>query len=83
MSAYPFIEAERAEQHGNVAKTCQLLGVSRSAVDHLKRAFGPGTVELDRVYVGDITYIWTWQGRAYLATLANVERSLTNYESTS
>jgi hypothetical protein len=26
------------------------------AVDLVKRAFGPGTVEVDRVYVGDITY---------------------------
>lgn len=26
-----------------------------AAVDLIKRAFGPGTVELDRVYVGDIT----------------------------
>ena len=26
------------------------------AADLLKRAFGPGSVELDRVYVGDITY---------------------------
>jgi putative transposase len=26
-----------------------------TAVDRLKRAFGPGTVEVDRVYVGDIT----------------------------
>ena len=26
-----------------------------AAVDRLKRAFGPGTVEVDRVYVGDIT----------------------------
>jgi transposase InsO family protein len=26
-----------------------------AAVDLLKRAFGPGTVEVDRVYVGDIT----------------------------
>jgi transposase InsO family protein len=26
------------------------------AVDLIKRVFGPGTVELDRVYVGDITY---------------------------
>jgi len=31
------------------------------SVDLLKRAFGPGTVELDRVYVGDITYIRTWE----------------------
>lgn len=157
MSVYPFIEAEKAEQHGNVAKACELLGVSRSAfyqwhrhepsarevvdgelareiqavydqsrgtygwprvhaqlrkqgicvsrkrvarimrqrglvgrcrrrwtrttisdpdltgaVDRLKRAFGPGTVEVDRVYVGDITYIWTWQGWAYLATVIDL-----------
>ena len=26
-----------------------------AAIDRLKRAFGPGTVEVDRVYVGDIT----------------------------
>ena len=157
MSAYPFIEAEKQKQHGNVAKACELLRVSRSAfyewnrhergarevaddelgdqiqavydrsrgtygwprvhaqlrkggvcvsrkrvarimrqrglvgrcrrrwrtttisnpdltgaVDRLKRAFGPGTVELDRVYVGDITYIWTWQGWAYLATVIDL-----------
>jgi transposase InsO family protein len=41
-------------------------------VDLLKRAFGPGTVELDRVYVGDITYIWTWEGWAYLATVIDL-----------
>jgi putative transposase len=42
------------------------------AVDLVKRAFGPGTVELDRVYVGDITYIWTWEGWAYLATVIDL-----------
>ena len=26
------------------------------AADLIKRAFGPGTVEIDRVYVSDITY---------------------------
>jgi len=41
-------------------------------VDLLKRAFGPGTVELDLVYVGDITYIWTWEGWAYLATVVDL-----------
>ncbi len=36
MSAFPFIEAERAEQH-NVAKACELLEVSRSAYyEHAK-----------------------------------------------
>ena len=33
---------------------------------------GPGTVELDRIYVGDITYIWTWEGWAYLATVIDL-----------
>ena len=42
------------------------------AVDLVKRAFGPGTVELDRVYVGDITYIWTWEGWLYLATVIDL-----------
>jgi transposase InsO family protein len=46
--------------------------LTEAAVDRLKRAFGPGTVELDRVYVGDITYIWTWQGWAYLATVIDL-----------
>jgi transposase InsO family protein len=43
-----------------------------AAVDLLKRAFGPGTVDVDRVYVGDITYIWTWEGWAYLATVIDL-----------
>ena len=43
-----------------------------AAVDLVKRAFGPGTVALDRVYVGDITYIWTWEGWAYLATVIDL-----------
>jgi transposase InsO family protein len=155
VSVFPFIEAEKAGQDGNVAKACELLEVSRSAyydwsrhvpsrrtlddetlgqriqavydesrgtygwprvhralrreglhvsrkrvarimrqkglvgrcrrrwtkttlpdpeaaaVDLLKRAFGPG-VELDRVYVGDITYVWTWEGWAYLATVIDL-----------
>ena len=43
-----------------------------AAVDLIKRAFGAGTVELDRIYVGDITYIWTWEGWAYLATVIDL-----------
>jgi transposase InsO family protein len=42
------------------------------AVDLVKRAFGPGTVELDRIYVGDITYIWTWEGWLYLASVMDL-----------
>jgi transposase InsO family protein len=43
-----------------------------NAVDLLKRGFGPGTVACDRVYVGDITYIWTWEGWLYLATVIDL-----------
>ena len=42
------------------------------AVDLLRRAFGPGSVELDRTWVGDITYIWTWEGWLYLATVIDL-----------
>jgi putative transposase len=42
-----------------------------AAGDLLKRVFGPGT-ELDRVYVGDITYIRTWEGWLYLATVIDL-----------
>ena len=31
MNVYPFIEAEKAQPEGNVAKACHLLEVSRSA----------------------------------------------------
>ncbi len=43
-----------------------------NAVDLVRRAFGPGTVELDRIWVGDITYIWTWEGWLYLATVIDL-----------
>ena len=158
MSVYPFIEAEKAGQDGNVAVACRLLEVSRAAyyewskhtpsrrrlsdkelgeaieriykesrrtygaprmragrfgvrasasrkkrvarimaerglvgrckrrwkrttiadpeatkaADLVKRVFGPGTVELDRIYVGDITYLWTWEGWVYLATVIDL-----------
>ncbi|MDQ4131783.1 MAG: IS3 family transposase [Actinomycetota bacterium] len=42
------------------------------AVDLVRRAFGPDTVELDRTYVGDITYIWTWEGWLYLAAVIDL-----------
>ena len=37
-------------------------------IDRLGRAFAPESVALDRVYVGDITYIRTHEGWLYLAT---------------
>jgi putative transposase len=42
-----------------------------AAKDLIQRHFGP-CVELDRRYVGDITYIATWQGWAYLATVIDL-----------
>ncbi len=41
------------------------------ARDHIKRHFAP-SAELDRRYVGDITYISTWEGWAYLATVIDL-----------
>jgi transposase InsO family protein len=38
------------------------------APDRLGRVFDPGSCALDRVYVGDITYIRTHEGWLYLAT---------------
>ena len=43
-----------------------------AVADLLKRKFGPGTVEVDRVYVGDITNVWTWEGWLYLATVIDL-----------
>ncbi len=42
------------------------------AVDLIKRVFGPETVEVDRVYVSDITYVRTWEGWLYLATVIDL-----------
>jgi transposase InsO family protein len=41
------------------------------ALDLIRRHFGPGEV-LDAAYVGDITYIATWEGWAYLATVIDL-----------
>jgi transposase InsO family protein len=42
-----------------------------AARDLIARQFGPG-VEVDRRYVGDITYIATWEGWSYLATVIDL-----------
>lgn len=44
---------------------------AEAAKDLIQRHFGPG-VEVDRRYVGDITYIATWEGWAYLATVIDL-----------
>jgi len=42
-----------------------------AARDLIQRHFGPGP-EMDRRYVGDITYISTWEGWAYLARVIDL-----------
>lgn len=42
-----------------------------TTVDLIRRHFGP-TVELNRRWVGDITYIPTWEGWSYLATVIDL-----------
>jgi transposase InsO family protein len=44
---------------------------AEAALDLIQRHFGPSEV-LDARYVGDITYIATWQGWAYLATVIDL-----------
>ncbi len=44
---------------------------AEAARDLIQRHFGPCS-ELDRRYVGDITYIATWEGWAYLATVIDL-----------
>ena len=44
---------------------------AEAAKDLIQRRFGPCT-ELDRRYVGDITYVMTWEGWAYLATVIDL-----------
>lgn len=44
---------------------------AEAARDLIQRQFGP-CEEIDRRYVGDITYIATWEGWAYLATVIDL-----------
>ena len=44
---------------------------AEAALDLIQRHFGP-CAEMDTRYVGDITYIWTWEGWAYLATVIDL-----------
>jgi transposase InsO family protein len=44
---------------------------AEAALDLIQRHFGPCT-EMDRRYVGDITYLATWEGWAYLATVIDL-----------
>jgi transposase InsO family protein len=42
------------------------------APDQLKRAFGPEGLALNRAWVGDISYLHTWEGWCYLATVIDL-----------
>ena len=44
---------------------------AEAAKDLIQRHFGP-CAEIDRRYVGDITYVMTWEGWAYLATVIDL-----------
>ena len=52
MSVYPFIEAEKAEQDGNIAMACALLEVSRSAYYEWSKHV-PSARELSDAELGD------------------------------
>jgi putative transposase len=42
------------------------------ASDRVQRAFAPGGLGLNRVWVGDISYLRTWEGWSYLATVIDL-----------
>ena len=52
-------------------KTTVVHPDAERALDLIQRHFGPCT-EIDRRYVGDITYVATWEGWAYLATVIDL-----------
>ena len=51
--------------------TVQDPAAQAEALDLIQRHFGPSEV-LDARYVGDITYVMTWEGWAYLATVIDL-----------
>jgi transposase InsO family protein len=42
------------------------------AMDRLQRAFRPDALALNRAWVGDISYLRTWEGWCYLATVIDL-----------
>jgi transposase InsO family protein len=50
-------------------KATTIAGAEARAINIINRVFGPGHWQLDRAWCGDITYVRTWEGWAYLATV--------------
>ena len=53
-------------------KRTTIPGASATAADLVKRVFGPGTIEVNRLWCGDISFIRTWEGWLYVATVIDV-----------
>jgi transposase InsO family protein len=49
-----------------------IAGEEARALNILDRVFGPENWEIDQAWCGDITYIRTWEGWAYLATVIDL-----------
>ncbi|MGH2403255.1 MAG: IS3 family transposase [bacterium] len=43
-----------------------------AAIDLIKRSFAAGTIEINRAWCGDITYVRTWEGWLYVATVIDI-----------
>ncbi len=46
--------------------------VAATAADLIKRAFGPGTIGIDQCWCSDITYVRTWEGWLYVASIIDL-----------
>jgi len=62
---------------GRCQRRCQRTTIAdpataTTAVDLVKRNFGPSAIEIDRLWCSDVTYIRTWEGWLYLATVIDV-----------
>jgi transposase InsO family protein len=49
-----------------------IAGEEARALNLIDRVFGPGSWEIDEAWCGDVTYIRTWEGWAYLATVIDL-----------
>jgi transposase InsO family protein len=63
-----------AEKHAgrSITRCCRLFEVSRAAYYQRRNPAPSPRQQSDARYVGDITYIATWEGWAYLATVIDL-----------